>query len=101
EYDRSGYTTPTPPTTMPPTYFCADGWTRRGESCYQVYPQASSWGDGEKYCAAFSGHLTSIGSDAEEAIIKLLPGMTDIKATYNSVWVGLKLGSDSDEKFDN
>ncbi|KAK8734902.1 hypothetical protein OTU49_005721, partial [Cherax quadricarinatus] len=94
EYDRSGYTTPPVPTTLAPSDFCAYGWTLKDEHCYQVVSDAMSWGQGEEFCMSMGGHLASVGSAEEETIIQQLPGMSD-HTFYKSVWVGLRMGSES------
>ncbi|XP_042223061.1 macrophage mannose receptor 1-like isoform X2 [Homarus americanus] len=95
EYDREGYTTPTMPSTKPPIVYCAEGWTHQGGRCYQVFQEPLSWGGGEQFCASFGAHLASVGSAVEQELIKELPGMHYVSDYYNSVWVGLKLGSES------
>nr|XP_045606294.1 macrophage mannose receptor 1-like isoform X2 [Procambarus clarkii] len=95
EYDRSGYTSPPVPTTLSPGAYCAYGWSHQDDRCYQVFSEALPWGRAEELCVSVGGHLASVGSADEETIIQQLAGMSDLQPTYQAVWVGLRLGSES------
>lgn len=93
EYERVGYTTAPPPTTKPPSFYCRYGWEHKGERCYKVMQNASTWGDGEARCELFGAHLASVGSDIEQQVLLNLPGMEEAASQYGNVWVGLMMTS--------
>ncbi|KAG0695880.1 Macrophage mannose receptor 1 [Chionoecetes opilio] len=91
EYDRVGYTTPSPPTTKAPSDYCIYGWEHKLQRCYKVMQDAAIWGDAEEKCIKFGGHLVSVESEMEQTLILALSGMTEIVDKYGMVWVGLEM----------
>lgn len=95
EYDREGYTPPTPPTTPAPTTYCADGWERHGGRCYKVFKEPKTWGMAEGTCNSYGAFLTSVGSAEEQGYLQSLPGISSISGDFLSIWVGFHLAADS------
>ena len=65
--------------------FCPGGWILFENHCYLYVTSKANWADAEKDCNIKGGHLASIHSDEENALIQGLP-------QGNLIWIG---GSDS------
>ncbi len=66
--------------------FCPGGWILFDGHCYLYVTSKANWADAEKDCNIKGGHLTSIHSDEENALIQGLP-------QGHLIWIG---GSDAD-----
>ncbi|XP_045124558.1 macrophage mannose receptor 1-like [Portunus trituberculatus] len=95
EYDRVGYTTPTPPTTKAPSDYCMYDWEHKGLACYKVMLDGDTWSGAEERCTKFGGHLVSVRDELEQTLILGLTGMDEAVSKYGSIWVGLVLDINS------
>ncbi|XP_071527696.1 macrophage mannose receptor 1-like isoform X2 [Panulirus ornatus] len=90
EYEREGHLPTTlGPTLPPPAGGCLSDWTLHGYHCYRVYVEAKTWAGAEDLCSSHGGHLLSLGSAEELLSILSLPDLSEIPASYKSIWVGL------------
>jgi hypothetical protein len=65
--------------------FCPGGWILFDGHCYLYVTSKANWADAEKDCNIKGGHLASIHSDEENALIQGLP-------QGHLIWIG---GSDA------
>ncbi|CAJ0599183.1 unnamed protein product [Cylicocyclus nassatus] len=70
---------------------CDDGWAYYSETdaCYKNFLR-ETFGDAERKCVAFGGHLASIHSERENSIvIEMAESGIRLTTTFSATWIGL------------
>ncbi|KAF5892327.1 lactose-binding lectin l-2-like, partial [Clarias magur] len=66
---------------------CPTGWVKYERHCYLYQANRMDWASAEKHCLNLGGHLTSIHSENEYQMIKVVIRAHDRQE--NPTWIGL------------
>ncbi|XP_063953416.1 macrophage mannose receptor 1-like isoform X1 [Lytechinus pictus] len=65
-----------------------NGWISAADRCYKFYDTPSTWQDAQNYCQDIDGHLISVNSEAEQAVVS-----TQANFGGSTLWIGLRMDS--------